>query len=116
MPIMRTRGRGSFFFTNNPKSLRGRKRYTGESLYYPRVMLRTLAQVLTEEYTEHGVHVANVIIDGVIDAPGVRGIYGSAPMMDPAKIADAFYWLHAQDPCCWTHEIQLTPAPHPPSV
>ena len=27
-------------------------------------MMRTLAQVLTEEYSEHGVHVANVVIDG----------------------------------------------------
>jgi hypothetical protein len=36
--------------------------------------------------------------------------------MDPAKIADAFYWLQTQDPCCWTHELQLTPAPMPPSV
>lgn len=116
LPAMRARGRGTVLFSNNPQSLRGRKRHTGQSLYYPRVMLRTLAQVLTEEYTEHGVHVANVIIDGVIDAPGVRGVYGSAPLMDPTKIADAFWWLHAQDPCCWTHEIRLTPAPHPPTV
>ena len=116
LPAMREKGRGSILFSNNPQSLRGRKRHTGQSLYYPRVMLRTLAQVLTEEYTEHGVHVANVIIDGVIDAPGVRGVYGSAPLMDPTRIADAFFWLHSQDPCCWTHEIQLTPAPHPPTV
>jgi len=116
LPAMRRNGKGSVLFSNNPQSLRGRKRHTGQSLYYPRVMLRTLAQVLTEEYTEHGVHVANVIIDGVIDAPGVRGVYGSAPLMDPTKIADAFFWLHSQDPCCWTHEIQLTPAPHPPTV
>ena len=37
---------------------------TGQSLYYPRVMMRALAQVLTEEYSEYGVHVANVVIDG----------------------------------------------------
>jgi NAD(P)-dependent dehydrogenase (short-subunit alcohol dehydrogenase family) len=116
LPAMRRNGRGSILFSNNPQSLRGRKRHTGASLYYPRVMVRALAQVLTEEYTEHGVHVANVIIDGVIDAPGVRGVYGAAPLMDPAKIADAFFWLHAQDPGCWTHELQLTPAPHPPTV
>ena len=64
LPAMRKRGSGSFFFSNNAKSLRGTKRNTGESLYYPRVMMRTLAQVLTEEYSEHGVHVANVVIDG----------------------------------------------------
>ena len=35
-------------------------------------MMRTLAQVLTEEYSEHGVHVANVVIDGTIDSPGTH--------------------------------------------
>jgi len=47
---------------------------TGQSLYYPRVMMRTLAQVLTEEYSEFGVHVANVVIDGTIDSPGTRAL------------------------------------------
>ncbi len=49
LPAMRMKGRGSFFFSNNANSLRGRKRMTGQSLYYPRVMMGTLAQVLTEE-------------------------------------------------------------------
>jgi NAD(P)-dependent dehydrogenase (short-subunit alcohol dehydrogenase family) len=61
LPAMRKRGAGSFLISNNSSSLRGRKRLTGQSLYYPRVMMRTLAQVLTEEYSEHGVHVANVV-------------------------------------------------------
>jgi NAD(P)-dependent dehydrogenase (short-subunit alcohol dehydrogenase family) len=119
LPAMRERGRGSFLISNNSSSLRGRKRYTGQSLYYPRVMMRALAQVLTEEYSEHGVHVANVVIDGLIDSPGTR----SLPMaqrrpeliMDPVKIADAFYYLHTQDRSCWTHELQLTPYPTKPS-
>ena len=72
LPAMRKRGSGSFFLTNNASSLRGRKRLTGQSLYYPRVMMRNLAQVLTEEYSEHGVHVANIVIDGLIDSPGTR--------------------------------------------
>ena len=76
LPGMRQRGSGSFFFSNNAKSLRGTKRNTGESLYYPRVMMRTVAQVLTEEYSEHGIHVANVVIDGLIDSPGTRALPG----------------------------------------
>ena len=36
--------------------------------------MRTLAQVLTEEYSEYGVHVANVVIDGLIDSPGTRAL------------------------------------------
>ena len=35
LPAMRKRGEGSFFFSNNSSSLRGRKRMTGQSLYYP---------------------------------------------------------------------------------
>src|SRR6202140_5239921 len=46
LPSMRQKGQGSFFISNNSSSLRGRKRMTGQSLYYPRVMMRTLAQVL----------------------------------------------------------------------
>ena len=119
LPAMRKNGRGSFFFSNNSSSLRGRKRMTGQSLYYPRVMMRTLAQVLTEEYSEHGVHVANVVIDGLIDSPGTRALPMAQKrpeiIMDPVKIADAFYYLHAQDRSCWTHELQLTPFPTKPS-
>ena len=36
--------------------------------------MRALAQVLTEEYSEHGIHVANVVIDGTIDSPGTRAL------------------------------------------
>jgi NAD(P)-dependent dehydrogenase (short-subunit alcohol dehydrogenase family) len=119
LPAMRKKGAGSFFFSNNSKSLRGRKRMTGESLYYPRVMMRTLAQVLTEEYSEHGVHVANVVIDGTIDSPGTRALPKAWQqpdrIMNPVKIAEAFYYLHTQDRSCWSHELQLTPFPTKPS-
>jgi NAD(P)-dependent dehydrogenase (short-subunit alcohol dehydrogenase family) len=119
LPAMRKRGAGSFFFSNNAKSLRGTKRNTGESLYYPRVMMRTLAQVLTEEYSEHGIHVANIVIDGLIDSPGTRALPRAHNnpdiIINPMKIAEAFYYLHTQDKSCWTHELQLTPFPTKPS-
>ena len=119
LQAMRKKGEGSFFFSNNSKSLRGRKRMTGESLYYPRVLMRALAQVLTEEYSEHGVHVANVVIDGTIDSPGTRALprVQNRPelVINPVKIAEAFYYLHTQDRSCWTHELQLTPYSTMPS-
>ena len=119
LPAMRQKGTGSFFFSNNANSLRGRKRMTGQSLYYPRVMMRTLAQVLTEEYSEFGVHVANVVIDGTIDSPGTRAMprLQNRPdlIINPVKIAEAFWYLHTQDRSCWTHELQLTPFPTKPS-
>lgn len=113
---MRERGEGTFLISNNAASLRGRKRITGQSLYYPRLIMRALAQVLTEEYSEHGVHVANVVIDGLIGSPGTPGTPAMPVarqqheiVMDPVKIADAFFCLHTQDWSCWTHELQLTP-------
>ncbi len=119
LPAMRKKGEGSFLISNNSSSLRGRKRQTGQSLYYPRVMMRTLAQVLTEEYSENGVHVANVVIDGTIDSPGTRatpkGQQQPDLIINPVKIAEAFYYLHTQDKSCWTHELQLTPYPTKPS-
>ena len=119
LPDMRRKNAGSFFFSNNASSLRGRKRMTGQSLYYPRVMMRTLAQVLTEEYSEHGVHVANVVIDGTIDSPGTRAMprLQNRPdlIINPVKIAEAFWYLHTQDRSCWTHELQLTPFSTKPS-
>jgi len=119
LPAMRKKGAGSFFFSNNSNSLRGKKRMTGQSLYYPRVMMRTLAQVLTEEYSEHGVHVANIVIDGTIDSPGTRALPRNQNRRDliinPVKIAEAFWYLHTQDRSCWTHELQLTPFPSKPS-
>jgi NAD(P)-dependent dehydrogenase (short-subunit alcohol dehydrogenase family) len=119
LPAMRKKGAGSFFFSNNSSSLRGKKRMTGQSLYYPRVMMRTLAQVLTEEYSEHGVHVANIVIDGSIDSPGSRALPRNQNRRDliinPVKIAEAYWYLHTQDRSCWTHELQLTPSAAKPS-
>ena len=119
LPAMRKKGSGSFFFSNNSSSLRGKKRMTGQSLYYPRVMMRTLAQVLTEEYSEHGIHVANIVIDGSIDSPGSGALPRNQNRRDliinPVKIAEAYWYLHTQDPSCWTHELQVTPFAAKPS-
>ena len=119
LPAMRERGEGTILFSNNSSSLRGKKRYTGQSLYYPRVLMRTLAQALTEEYSEYGVHVANVVIDGTIDSPGTRATPRAQQnpelLINPVKIAEAFYYLYTQDKSCWTHELQLTPHPVKPS-
>jgi hypothetical protein len=63
--------------------------------------------------------VANVVIDGIIDSPGTRALSFARQhperVMNPVKIAEAFYYLHCQDRSCWTHELQLTPFSATPS-
>lgn len=121
LPGMRLKGSGCLFFTNNPSSLHGTMRKTGESLYYPRVMMTALAQVLTEEYSAYGVHVANIVIDGMIDSPGTRALDESKrpgaadSMIDPVHIAETYWHLSLQHRSCWTHQIQLTPYSRPVS-
>lgn len=82
-------------------------------------MMRTLAQVLTEEYSAYGVQVASIVIDGTMDSPGTRALPRAQQhpelIMNPVKIAEAFYYLHTQDRSCWTHELQLTPSATAPS-
>jgi hypothetical protein len=59
------------------------------------------------------VHVANVVVDGLIDSPGTRALPMAQErpeiVMDPVEIADAFFYLHRQQRSVWTHELQLTP-------
>jgi hypothetical protein len=63
--------------------------------------------------------VAYVVMDVTIDSPGTRALprIQNRPelVMNPVKIAEAFYYLHTQDRSCWTHELQLTPFPVKPS-
>jgi NAD(P)-dependent dehydrogenase (short-subunit alcohol dehydrogenase family) len=119
LPAMRARGRGCLFLSNNQYSLRGRRRRTGESLYYPRTMMRALSQALREEYSSLGVHVANIVVDGFIDSPGTRALpqFQDEPgmLINPVSIADAFFYLHTQERSAWTHELQLTSAMTPQS-
>jgi len=63
--------------------------------------MRTLAQVLTEEYSEHGVHVANNRDrrhHRLARNPGVaqRNQNRRDHVINPVKIAEAFYYLHTR--------------------
>lgn len=56
-----------------------------------------------------GIHVAHVIIDGVIS-----GTHEHAPAPDklsPDAIAEEYWRLHTQDRTTWTHELDLRPLP-----
>ena len=67
---------------------------------------RALTQAAALELAPHGIHVALLIIDGVIPHTS----YGDAPTVEPAAIADAVVYLAAQNSSALTHELQITPA------
>ena len=59
-----------------------------------------------------GIHVAHIIVDGVIDTPRSKA-YSQNKAPDAVLSADAIaetYWqLHTQHRSCWSQEIDVRP-------
>ena len=73
--------------------------------------VRALNQSLAREYGPKGVHVAHVIIDGVIDIPRTKAWeLPEGGKLDPNAIAETYWNLHAQPATAWTWEQDLRPS------
>lgn len=73
---------------------------------------RVLAQSIARSLGPRGVHVAYVVIDGVIDMPATRGFFKDKPdefFLRPDAIADTYFQLVGQDRSAWTFEVDLRP-------
>jgi predicted outer membrane repeat protein len=111
---MAPRGRGTVLFSGATASLRGGALYA--AFASAKSGLRMLAQSMAREFGPRGIHVAHVVIDGVIDTVAVRqrlpGRIEALPpdgAMKPEDIAEAYWQLHAQPRSAWTHELDLRP-------
>jgi NAD(P)-dependent dehydrogenase (short-subunit alcohol dehydrogenase family) len=74
---------------------------------------RALMQSQAGELREHGVHVALLIVDAVIESEKTKGWLEDEPPDRSASMEDvvrAIKYLHEQSPRAWTHELQLTPS------
>ncbi|MBQ60738.1 MAG: glucose 1-dehydrogenase [Gammaproteobacteria bacterium] len=114
MPILKQQGQGSILFTGASASLRGRPGFGHFAA--TKAALRNLVQALAREYGPQGIHVAHVVIDGIINGDIVRGRYGEYleslgedGSLAPDAIAQAFWVLHTQHRSAWTHELDLRP-------
>ncbi|KAI3462768.1 hypothetical protein Pfo_019431 [Paulownia fortunei] len=126
LPGMVDRGRGTILFTGCSASVNGIAGYPDISC--GKFAMRALSQCLAREFQPLGVHVAHVIIDGIISTP--RGEMpstsqqrsssssvveqqeggGGDGLMDPDALAQTYWHLHIQNPSAWTQEIDLRPA------
>ena len=112
--VMSERGRGTILFTGATASLRGNAGYS--AFAGAKHALRALAQSLARELGPKGVHVAHIIIDGMIDGAFIRGLIPDAPerlarqeILAPDEIARNYVWLHRQKRGAWTFEMDLRP-------
>lgn len=111
LPAMVERGRGTILFTGATAALKGSARFAG--LAVGKFGLRALAQSLAREFGPQGIHVAHIIIDGMIDTPRVRGMAPDREkhtLVSPEAIAETYWQLYLQDATAWTLELDLRPA------
>lgn len=112
--VMVPRGQGTILFTGATASLRGAAGFS--AFAGGKAALRALAQSMARELGPKGVHVAHVIIDGLIDTAFSRTNFadrvaaaGPDGILNPNHIADAYWWLHCQPRNAWTFELDLRP-------
>ena len=118
IPLMRAQqdstDRQTLLFTGASASLRGKANFAAFAA--GKGALRMLAQSLAREFGPQGIHVAHVIIDGVVEGEKVRTHFsqyidslGEDGALRIEAIADAYMTLHYQHRSAWTQEIDLRP-------
>ena len=113
--VMLPRGRGTLLFTGATASLRGAAGFA--AFAGGKAALRALAQSMARELGPKGLHVAHVVIDGLIDTAFSREHFaqrvadaGPDGVLNPDHIAQAYWWLHSQPRDAWTFELDLRPS------
>ena len=73
--------------------------------------LRGLTQSLAREFGPQGIHVAHIIIDGLVWGPQAEKIFRKDPeiCLKPSAIADSYFHLIQQHHSAWTYELDLRP-------
>ncbi len=114
LPDMVARQAGTLIFTGASGSLRGSVNFSPFAA--AKGALRMTAQSVAREFGPQGIHVAHVIVDGVIDGdrarasiPGVEARFPKDGMLLPDEIARMYLMLHRQHRSAWTHELDLRP-------
>jgi NAD(P)-dependent dehydrogenase (short-subunit alcohol dehydrogenase family) len=113
--VMLQRERGTILFTGATASTRGGAGFS--AFAGGKAALRALAQSMARELGPKGIHIAHVIIDGLIDTAFTREHFaqrvadvGLDGILNPDHIADAYWWLHQQPGDAWTFELDLRPS------
>ena len=105
---------GSLIFTGATASIRSKPPFT--AFASAKSAERSLAQGLAREFGPQGIHVAHVIIDGIIDGdkvnlrfPDFANSKGEDGKLNIDAIAENFLMLHKQHKSTWSFEIDIRP-------
>ena len=120
MPVMEERGSGTFLVTSATAAMRGNKNQHSHAAAMGG--RRMLCQSLNAEFASKGIHVAHIVVDGMVDAPDTLGKMLGEELFQqlretkgmehdglilPKSVADTYYYLSQQHRSAWTHEIDI---------
>ena len=109
VPSMLEAGGGTFIVSGATASLRGSANFA--AFASAKFALRGLTQSLAREFQPKGLHLAHVLIDGILDSQQNTGQTTPEPVrkLNVDEVADAYWTLAHQPPSAWTDEMDLRP-------
>lgn len=110
LPQMKERGSGQIIFIGATASRRGGAKTA--AFASAKAAQRSLAESLARAYGPAGVHVALIIVDGIVNEPLMRAKLAEKPaefFVEPADIADMAVMLTRQPRSTWTFELEARP-------
>ncbi|WP_166257658.1 SDR family NAD(P)-dependent oxidoreductase [Marinobacter salicampi] len=110
LPQLRQHDHASIIITSASAATRGRANTA--PFASAKAAQRSLAQSLARQLGPEKIHVANVVIDGVVDLPRTREMLPDKPddfFVKPDAVADAAWHLSQQHPSAWTFELDVRP-------
>ncbi len=108
-PAMKERG-GAIVVTGATASLRGGARFA--AFASAKGAQRNLVQSMARHLQPHGVHVALVIVDGMVDLPRTREMMPdmkTEAFLQPSAIAESIWHVAHQPKSAWTLELDVRP-------
>jgi NAD(P)-dependent dehydrogenase (short-subunit alcohol dehydrogenase family) len=110
IPAMKAAGSGAIIFIGATASRRGGPR---TAAFAPaKAAQRSLAESMARSLWPHGIHVALIVIDAVVDLPRTRQNMPDKPdsfFLKPDDMAASAVWLAQQPRSAWTFEIEVRP-------
>lgn len=110
IPAMKARGSGAILFVGATASRRGGAKTVAFAA--AKAAQRSLAESLARHLWPHGIHVALVIVDGIVDEPLMRAKLAGKPddfFVKPEDIADTLVQLTWQRRSAWSFELEARP-------